>query len=267
MNTWFAPYIQSEMERFIPSDPFEEMVTMLGEGTAFSFSRFGDGEFNAILGVEGSNCDGHPYYPDLGLRLKEIVQSRPCYLMGLQALAVVFHGARQIHALAGDLPWVLADSLHLASGEGRFDVFFEALAGREVMLVGPGHLGELSGLRGWSHCPVPARDCWKQYGETYERIVESLAESGHVVLLCASMMSNVLIDDLYGLNPANTYIDAGSVFDPYAGVKSRTYHRELGPEAMRQIEAYGTAGRSVSESRVAWPGQAPRLSGCPPEDA
>jgi hypothetical protein len=238
VQKWVA-YVQRELESFIPEDPFEDIVTMLDHGEAFSFSRFGDGEFNAIFGVDGANCDGHPYYPDLGSRLRKVVESKPDYLMGLQPLAVVFHGARQISGVAGDRAWVLADSLHLASKEGRLGRFFDTLVGRNVTLVGPGHLHELSEAREWTHHTVPSRKCWTQYSEIRELLKGSIPAADGVVLFCASMMSNVLIDDLYRFNSANTYIDAGSVFDPYAGIDSRAYQRGLGQEATRQIEAYG----------------------------
>jgi len=39
------------------------------------------------------------------------------------------------------------------------------------------------------------------------------------------MMSEVLIDQLS--YSENTFIDCGSVFDPYVGVKSRRYHHKL----------------------------------------
>jgi hypothetical protein len=46
-----------------------------------------------------------------------------------------------------------------------------------------------------------------------------------VVLLAASMMSEVLIDDF--ADHHHTFIDIGSVLDPYCGIKSRRYHHKL----------------------------------------
>jgi len=50
-----------------------------------------------------------------------------------------------------------------------------------------------------------------------------------VILFCASMMSNVLIDELHNLAKQPTIdatlIDIGSVFDMYVGVNSRSYMR------------------------------------------
>lgn len=242
MSDWFA-YIERELERFIRQDPFDEIISKLGDETPFAFSRFGDGEFGAIFGVGEANCDGHPYFPDLGRRLKSIVESNPSYMMGLQPLAVLHHGICNILQLAGERNWVLADSLHRASVEARLGELFEALSDRDVTLVGPEHLRMLSERHGWALCLIPERKCWTEYESVLGRLKESLATSGGVVLFCASMMSNVLIDDLHAIKPGNTYIDAGSVLDPFAGVETRDYHATLGSEARVQIAIYGSGHR------------------------
>ena len=121
--------MQAQLEDYLP-DPFEDICRMLRNGEAFSFSRFGDGEFAAIFGVEGANVDGHRFFPDLGMKLKEIVESKPDYLMGLQTQALLAHGALPIRSLSPDTQWVLADSLHNASMEGHLGSFFNALDGR-----------------------------------------------------------------------------------------------------------------------------------------
>jgi len=225
-------WMQTLLQRWLP-DPYDEIVGMLREGASFAFSRFGDGEFNAIFGVEGVNRDGHQYFPEMGRRLREIVEREPDYLMGLQPMAIFTHGARQTMWMSSSTPddgmrrWVLADSLHDASLDNRLDGFLDSLEGKDVLLVGPQHLRGFSESKGWRYQPVPGHDCWTAYEETLERLKSSTPGSGGVVLLCASMMSNVLLDDLFTLNPANTYIDTGSLFDPYAGVISRPYHEEL----------------------------------------
>lgn len=88
--------MQSELERFLP-DPFEDFCAMLGNGKAFSLSRFGDGELNAIFGEKGANCDGQQYFPDLGSRLREILERRLGYLMGLQTMV---RGAKPILSIS-----------------------------------------------------------------------------------------------------------------------------------------------------------------------
>lgn len=210
-------------------DPFEEICAMLDDARAFSFSRFGDGEFNAIFGVDGANCDGHRYFPDLGRRLTKILESQPDYVTGLQPLAIMIHGADQIRSVSPDMQWVFAGCLHRASLENRLGRLLDALTEREVTLVGAPHHRQLAEARSWQFVEVAYGDCWPQY-DSLRTILESCAEFNDAVFLfCASMTANVLIDDLYQLNPGSTYIDMGSVLDPYAGVYSRNYHKVLGP--------------------------------------
>lgn len=209
------------------ADPYGEICAKLAAGTPFSYSRFGDGEFKAVFGAEGVNCDGHRFFPDLGQRLTEILESKPGYMLGLLPQAVRVHGVEPILALSDGIRWVLANSLHLALLEGRIDPLFEALAGRNVLLVGPEHLREFAAARNWAYVPVASRDCWLGHAGVLDELCASLSDSGDVVLLCASMMSNVLIDDLYRDSPAHTYLDVGSVFDPFSGLNSRAYHDAL----------------------------------------
>jgi hypothetical protein len=220
-------------------DPFEEICGMLDRGEPFSFSRFGDGEFNAIFSVDGANIDGHRYFPDLGRRLAEILKREPDYIMGLQPLVVLMRNIKDIHTLSGDIRWVQADSLHLASMEGRLGGFFAALGQRRVLLVGAPHHRPLAERRSWQFVEVAYGDCWPQYESLCPALESHAVADGTVFLFCASMTANVLIDDLYRLNPRNTYIDVGSVFDPYVGVDSRDYHKELDPDPIRGLRRSG----------------------------
>lgn len=36
-----------------------------------------------------------------------------------------------------------------------------------------------------------------------------------------------MIDELYNWNDKHTYLDMGSVFDPYVGVAKRSYHNKI----------------------------------------
>ncbi|MEF8811131.1 MAG: hypothetical protein V5A47_09435, partial [Bacteroidales bacterium] len=61
---------------------YKDLIDNLIDREPFAFARYGDGEWNAIFGKDGTNCDGHEYYEDMGKRLADIVRSNPSYLMG-----------------------------------------------------------------------------------------------------------------------------------------------------------------------------------------
>lgn len=202
-------------------DVFDLICEKLRNGEPFKFARYGDGEFNAIYGKQGANCDGHEYFPDMGKRLREALESKPNYIVGLQPLTLASERWPQIQKDFPDIQWVDADSIHNASIDGRLEEMFRAIS-EDVILVGPAHLKPLQYKYEYDFIEIPSVNCWQQY----EYVVDSLMDRKKaIVLLCASMMSEVIIHDFK--DSSHTFIDLGSVLDPFAGVKSRRYHHKL----------------------------------------
>ncbi len=205
-------------------ETFDTMLEFLERKVPFKFARYGDGEINCINGKPGHNCDHHNYYSDLGLALHNATQ-RARYMVGIQPLSIsqrlnldIFHG----------LDLYNADVLHNASIRKRLPDFVQAMKHRFVVLVGPRHLKKLPFYH--LHIEIPTLNCWLKYeeicGEIETLVTQNVIRHESIVfILCASMMSEVIIDRFR--DSACTFIDAGSVFDPYAGVKSRRYHYAL----------------------------------------
>jgi hypothetical protein len=200
---------------------FKEHIDKIVNKEMYSFSRWGDGEWLCLLGAKGMNCDKHQYFPELREALRRVLESSPKYILGLQNHAKKSMGnAIDDTTSLFNLEWVASDIFHNASINGELPLLIDALKGRNVVLVGAKHL---KGFNGWEFIEVPSVDCWLNYEETLKELEQTITKDD-VVLFCASMMSNVLIDKLNG---KATLIDVGSVFDPYVGVKSRTYHKTL----------------------------------------
>lgn len=207
-------------------ETYAEILEKLTMELPFSFSRFGDGEWNCIFGDSGYNCDKHDYFQDLGERLKKIVLSKPKYMMGIQELALRGkHGSEIVDMITPlDIPWYNADVLCKMSIYGRLAPFLQAIKKRQVLVVGPKYLQCLP-IKIDSFVYVDDKNCWLEYEAVRDIIAHSL-KAEMVVLFCASMMSNVLIDD-FSTYPSVTLIDAGSLLDPYAGKFTRAYHKDL----------------------------------------
>ena len=208
-------------------DVFDLICQKLRDREPFSFARYGDGEFNAIYGKKGANCDGHEYFPDMGKRLREALESKPNYIVGLQPLTLASERWPQIQKDFPDIQWVDADSIHNASIDGRLNDLISILYGRAV-IVGPKHLQALVKGNGFGIIEIPSRNCWESYTEVAESIRDVMFSArpyNCVFLLCASMMSEVLVDEYK--DSGYTFIDMGSALDPYCGVKSRRYHHKL----------------------------------------
>ena len=205
---------------------YADILAKLHAGEHFAISRWGDGEFSCLFGWPGENCDGHEYYPDLGKRLRAIVEGAPAYMMGLQPFAVRMLGNRFTpkYRNPSGFEWVNADAFHDAAKTGRLGEFKSALACKEVLLVGPSYLRPL----GWPMVTIPVRDCWKTHEWTRGMILRRCRHrKPDVIVLCASMMANVLVDELWtDLGGDVTLIDVGSVFDPECGKYSRRYQRK-----------------------------------------
>jgi len=110
---------------------YEKIMETLFFQDPIHFSRWGDGEWNCILGKHGENCDGHKYYSDLGVRLGDVLTSNPEYFLGLQSFAIEKNGFEindwiQAHGLE-NRAWSDADIFHNASIDGELQEIFRMI--------------------------------------------------------------------------------------------------------------------------------------------
>ena len=216
-------------------DMFDTLCKRLSQGEHFRFARYGDGEFNCIYGKPGANCDGHQYFPDLGNRLREALLRTNGYCVGLQPLTLASDLWPRIQKDFPDVNWVDADCIHNASIDGRLHKLFKSLRAvrkfgtgthRQVMIVGPPYIATAANVLSIENYQLPTKNCWLEFDKVVAWINKTANRNAYpVVLLCASMMSEVIIDEFR--YSEITFIDMGSVLDPYVGVKSRRYHHKL----------------------------------------
>jgi len=215
---------------------FNRMCKMLKEHTPFTFSRWGDGEWNAILGVKGANCDGHEYFQDMGERLRGVLKQPQRYFMGMQGFATKRMGPAiekwQVENVIQH-KWCDADILHNASRERwMISRFARELWGRKVILVGPIHLLPMAKWNDWDTMFVPSKNVWlvndqahKVFEDMQNRIKD---EQDPVFLWSCGMPAKIWIDEWFAkCGATSTHIDTGSMLDYYAGVNSRNYHKQM----------------------------------------
>lgn len=201
---------------------FAKICDLITKGVNFKFARYGDGEFNAIFGKEGSNCDGHEYFKDMGERLANSFSSK--VMTGIQPLALTTKYKDRILNCIEGLQLYNADVLHNASIDLQLSKLLVVVnqSMRPHVCVGPAHLTRMFD----SMILIPDKNCWLTYDDTKRNLGEWIKDNENgIIFLCASMMSEVLINDFEDANV--TIIDAGSVFDPFCNVKSRKYHHKL----------------------------------------
>jgi hypothetical protein len=194
-----------------------------------NFSRWGDGEWSAILGKGTENCDGQAYEEDLANGLAAVLRDSPDYLLGMQGLARRRFGAEIDEWLRGihGLEWIDAGIFHKASHYGRHGAISDAMARRQVVLVGP---MRLSGIEARfpvvRHVVIPDRSCWDSYASWADQACEIVSNyAAPLVAISAGMPGNLLVHRMSKECPHATAIDFGSLWEPYVGHANRSYHQ------------------------------------------
>ena len=205
---------------------YHEMIDKLRNGVPYKFSRWGDGEWGCMYGVTGENRDGNEYLLELGVSLREILNSEPKYYMGLQ-YGVLYNERLRDYVFGKifklDINWVNGDILHQASEYGHLKEFVDALKNRNVWVIGAEYFKDLP----YNYIVIPDANSYPHNREIF-REIETLDITGYnnnaIYLVAAAMNSNVIIDKL----PDNvTAIDIGSVFDPYLGRPRASYQHKM----------------------------------------
>jgi hypothetical protein len=203
-------------------------VDMMKAGKPFSFSRFGDGEWNAILGVEGENCDGHRYFPELGGELGEAIVNKKDYHYGIQYRAIKNLGwgiFRFLRRNGVRMEWCDADVFHYCDNAGTLFPLVRQLRAMKVVVIGPKHLRSIQGkVFDYDHfIEIPEKNCYLEKNSIRDSVREYYEKNGPAVFgFSASMTTNVIIQELYPLMGSSSWlIDFGSLWDTYTGVESR----------------------------------------------
>jgi len=199
-----------------------DLTDKIDNNQPFAFSRWGDGEWLNVNKHKGSNCDGNVYYEDLGDALLEIASTKQNYHMGMQTL--ITWSSQQANKY--DQNWGDADVMHRASMQNELQPFIKSLTSAHIVYIGNESLKSLPFIN--EFIEIPYTNIWNDRKTLISRITETFDDNiCKVYCFSAGMATNVFIDQLWKLNNNNTYIDVGSVFDPYVGRITRSYHRKL----------------------------------------
>jgi len=201
----------------------KEIIEKIKIKEPFAFSRWGDGEWLNIRKAPGKNCDGNIYYHDLGDELKKIVETKQDYYLGAQDYKK-FNLLSDVENYKNQ-NWIDGDIFHKASIENKLGDFIEVLENTEIVYTGNESLKELSFIN--TFITIPYSNVWKRKEYLMDLLIPTLADNHKVYLFSAGMATNAFIHELWNINKKNTFIDVGSVFDPYVGRNTRSYHKDL----------------------------------------
>jgi hypothetical protein len=211
---------------------------MMRQGQVYSFSRYGDGEWHAMFGRTGANCDGHKYFPKMGRELARTIREPRGMIYGIQNMSARKLGdmIRPFLKTGHNYRWKDADVFHYASWNGVLFPMVQALRAKKVCLVGPKYLKkpQLAFLYSGGFVEIPEKNCYR-YKKHIKAKILKYAKKDAVFCLCASMMTEVVIWELFPLLGETCWmIDFGSVWDVYTKHPSRRYHKHIDARVRRK---------------------------------
>jgi len=225
---------------------FEELLGAILSGEPFALSRYGDGEWAAIFGEDGENCDGHQYFPEMGIELADTVQSYhdAPYYYGMVRIARTVYKERIVRYIRHYGIWAhWADGTIMADAAkaGRLFPLIDLLRYRKVLYVGPQYLNTVEFHKNlfWpkQFVTVPAKNSFLNK----ENIVEIIAKEYMVgdydlIGFSAGPTTEIMMWELWTYLKQNVaMVDFGSLWDGLIGHPTRKYHYEPGwPELVKK---------------------------------
>ena len=199
----------------------------------FSFTRWGDGEWACTVGRGGRNCDGHEYFKEMSQDLRLALTGGKKYY---KAIWPVTHRQIQINLdwiskflneNNIEIPWANAivwEDLVIRQG---IEKLVSVLESKDLIIVSDKSKKKLN-IEYKDFIEIPPKNCYLEKSRIKNSILQKSKEYKYPVFaLSASMATNVIVDELFDQIGSNCWmIDFGSIWDPFVGIISRSYHRE-----------------------------------------
>ena len=228
-------------------------VNKLVAGEPFAFVRYGDGEWKVITGhMDEAVLCGRTHHMNLpGLQnatavtLTEHPRREENFYLATRCAYKGKPGAPEYYAW---LQWMWAhrvDDLEFhdcnvfaeASAEGRLWPFVEAIRNLDALrvVVGPRWLKDLDRVFPVDvFIEIREVDCWHDANRIMSRCVE--VEPPAFYSISAGVAANPLCHWLYHYKwygRQSWILDVGSLWDPFCGVQSRSYHKRLTADVVK----------------------------------
>lgn len=217
----------------IKNNPIEFYIEKINNLENFSFTRWGDGEWFCTMGMNGKNCDGHIYFPEMKESLNKALKNNKKYYKAIWNLN---HG--QIKNILNTLlpflkdnninvNWVNAGIWEDAAIKGNLETLIKSLEKRNFVIVSNDNLKNLP-FKYTDFVTVPSVNCFLEKNRIKEEMIKMTEKYEDVVFgMSSSMATNVIVDELYDvIGDKCTMIDFGSIWDPFVGKTTRSYHKE-----------------------------------------
>lgn len=225
------------MNEIFYKKPFEYFLNKIENNEHFRYSRFNDGELIAIIGTtpQGTNCDGHQYFPEMGKELKEVLLNyryNDNYILEsfdhwYNVLSHIKAILQQLKSKNSELSFLNIDFIRIMHEQQpeKFIKLLEILKKKKLVIVGPSYLKKLDKHFNFEFIEVPLKNCYVEKDRIINEMKEiSESSDNNFFLLSASMPANIIIDRFD--DNRNTYLDWGSVWDTFFKTSEYSFIRK-----------------------------------------
>ena len=205
---------------------FEFYYKMIENNNHFKYSRYNDGELIAVIGKtpNGSNCDGHQYFPEMGFELKQILLNYKYderYVLEsfdhwYKILPHIKNVLDELKSKNPELTFLNTDFIRISHEQNPSDFFrlLNILKKKKMVIIGPQYLSKLKKYFNFEHIIIPLKNCYLVKDKIIDQISEINSSNDNYFLFSASMPTKIIIDGFKD-DDKNTYIDWGSVWDTF----------------------------------------------------
>jgi len=225
----------------IEHNSLQHYIDLLKTDQKFSFTRWGDGEWDCFFGDRTENCDHHTYFPDLAKGLHEAIDNPKGYF-----LATWPHGDPMMrqnwpHIQArlqnsDSKNWIDASIWENAAMAGELDGLVDQLEQMNFIIISESSKRTLP-LKYTDYIDIPQTNCFLDKERIKLEMRKMVNKYKNPVFgLSASMATNVIIDELYTeLGDKCWMLDFGSIWEPFLEnpVHSRSYHKRYKTRQLR----------------------------------
>lgn len=185
----------------------------------FSFVKFGDGEFNCMMGLDGCNCDSHPYSKELSDKLYDAwyfltplynIYISPWYTMDFYEKLLSTTNDIKCQLIGTRYEILLQNNLN----QEKYH-FFKSIkeSTRKKIFVGPQRLsGVVDFLDIDEFIRIPLINAFSEYEKILNDIYTQI-QNNSIFLFSSGMMTKSLIHKILERNSNITCLDIGSGFD------------------------------------------------------
>jgi hypothetical protein len=236
-----AEMTQMMQQKF--KDDFFEIMRIIIESESFAFSRFADGEANILKNNTIGNKDGWLYTKDRNLVFradlrKSLLCPDPGFIYGISCTCCDRENHEYLlHQLKTRLGNITFSNLWVNSNFPLFkEYFFKTLiASKKDIVICTNSKAKIKKLEEFipikDFIPIPG-NCvvfWEKNRDHLKALLDlkGCSFKNAIFLFAAGPLSEILIYELWLVNPSNILLDIGSSLDPFLfNRKSRAYHYE-----------------------------------------